>query len=177
MIIGISGNRYSGKYTLSRILHDLDVCYYNFSILDEIKLELDALLREKLDISSFTRNLSERQVIDDFIYSYKVLIEKKQPLYWMSGLDSKIRDNLNNLNNIIIRDIFLESEFNWIRSQGGVMIHVNRYSNGVKVTGDNQLESRANFVLNWQTSNDKQYQTDTVKLQLKELVNYNRQFN
>jgi hypothetical protein len=168
MIIGISGNRYSGKYTLSRILHDLDFCFYNFGILDDSKIELDDLLRAKLNISSFTRNLTEREKIDDFIFAYKELVENFNPLYWKSQIDSKILDKGGH--NIIIRDIYLDKEYEWIRSKGGILIHINRFSNGIKVQGDNQLEAKADFVLNWQTSNDKQYLIDTVKLQLKDLL-------
>ncbi|MDO8610122.1 MAG: hypothetical protein Q7R95_06210 [bacterium] len=172
MIIAIAGNRYSGKFTLSKILGGLGFCDYNFSVLDEPKLELETLLRSKTGISPFTVDYEQRLLIDDFIYSYKNLIEKTDKNYWLNKLEYKIKDIDNTKSVIIIRDINTLEEFNWAWQKNILTIYVTRYNkDGAIIEGFMNKNYNWSHKLLWPTSNDIEFLTSAVQLQLKELLN------
>lgn len=188
-LIGVGCIARVGKDTFFKIFSDILKEYYidceRVALADQLKVETDSFCREKYGISAFTKDAKEKEIVRDCFVSHgKIMRKLTQGKYWTS-LVQPIVDNYRKEKKLVIcTDIrfaeFESDEINWLKDKNqGIYIHINRFdSDGNKFLPVNQeeernekvLENKADFRLNWSTSEDFNYLTDTVKLQLKDLI-------
>jgi type III secretory pathway component EscV len=169
MIIGISGERYSGKFTLAKIFQELQLCDYNFSFLDDVKTDLEPIIRDKSNISPFTRIQYQREKIDDLIQYYKDFLIKIDRNYLIKKIEQKI-ENLDVESFIIIRDISYEFEVEWLKKHSGILINVKKSDESLKTEFKNKLASLSDYFVNWPVSDNFFYLQEIVNVQLRDLL-------
>jgi hypothetical protein len=188
-LIGIGCVALTGKDTFyklfSSILKDYGISCERVALADNLKSEVDRFCKEKYGISAFTKDPKEKEIIRDCFVSHgKIMRKLSHGKYWTS-LVQPIVDNYKNEGKLVIcTDIrFAEfecDEINWLKEKNkGIYIHINRFgANGEKFLPINQeeeknekiLKNKADFTLNWTTSDDQDYLKDTIILQLKDLI-------
>lgn len=188
-LLGVGCIARVGKDTFFKIFSDI-LKEYNIetervAFADQLKAEVDQFCREKYRISAFTKDPEEKETIRDCFVSHgKIMRKLSEGKYWTSLVQPIVDNYINHGKLVICTDVrfseFQSDEINWLKEKNkGIYIHLNRFDeNGNKFPPINEeeaknekiLQNRADFKLNWSSSNDLDYLTDTVKLQLKDLL-------
>lgn len=126
-LIGIMGSARSGKDTAYMAIKELfpDKIIERRAFADELKKECDAFLKENLNISAFTENTEEKEIIRPFLVTYGTHLRRRlNPSCWIESLEEtlSLRDNKC----ICITDTRFENEARWIKSKGGKLIFIDR---------------------------------------------------
>lgn len=126
-LIGIMGSARSGKDTAYMAIKELfpskEVERRAFA--DELKKECDPFLKENLNISAFTENAKEKEVIRPFLVTYGTHLRRKlNPSCWIDSLEQTLSLDVNKC--ICITDTRFENEARWIKSKGGKLIFIDR---------------------------------------------------
>lgn len=172
MIIGISGVARSGKDTLANgfveIFNELGIKAKRYALADELKREVKPFVKKALGIDVFNLTDEEKAVVRPFLVFWGTHIRRKNnDNCWIEALEKQLKsDTLN-----IISDIRYENEADWVKNNGGILIHISRIGDfGNIIQAPNEEEryndpilsrkSDASFV--WQTFGDdnKQPLTD-----------------
>ena len=124
-IIGIAGVARAGKDTmlesLNQIYSDRNIKRVAFA--DALKQECDGFLMKNTGISAFTDNDSEKSIIRPFLVTYGTHLRRKlNPNCWIEVVFKAINPDCN----YAITDVRFPNEAQWIKDQGGVLIHVSR---------------------------------------------------
>jgi len=160
LVIGLTGLARCGKdtfcnYFRSYIKEKEGIDSVRLAFADELKRDVDAFLLEKLNISAFTENTSEKEIIRPFLTTWGTeIMRKKDDLIWVKKLEKKMIQNKKNNIVSIITDIRFPNEINYIHKTGGKIIHLsmdgNKPANDYERKYDPILSKKSDFSVKWQ---------------------------
>ena len=91
--------------------------------------------------------------------------------YWISRLAEKVDKNLKNSIITIVPDIRYTNELEWIQSQGGITLHLERPhikpANAEETQNDPLAKAACNFAVEWKTLPDDSH----LRLHTLEILN------
>ena len=159
-LIGISGYARSGKDTFyqrsAEILSKNDKKSVRLAFADALKHELDDLLVTHLGISAFTEDDKEKELIRPLLVTYGTELRRKlNPNCWIETIQSDVMDYLDDGSYVFITDVRFENEARWIKSQGGLMVYVER--EGIKPANHEEhkqnvrMKKYLNYKIFWPT--------------------------
>lgn len=131
-IIGISGLARSGKDTLFKFLSEKlknkNISSRRLAFADELKEECDDFLKKNIGISAFTEINTEKEIIRPFLVCYGTKVRRRlDKNCWINRLSDKLKSV--NQDYVFITDVRYKNEIEWVKSQGGKTIHIERYGN------------------------------------------------
>ena len=134
MIIGVCGLARSGKDTFfdfaEEYYNDKNIKCKRFAFADELKKEIDKSLRSKFNISAFTQDPKEKEIIRPHLVSHGMeKRESSEGCYWIEKIENKVLDFSNQNKIAIITDARFENEVDWINNKNGISIHITRVGN------------------------------------------------
>ena len=147
-LIGICGYARSGKDTFfarsSKYLNENGFNVKRYAFADALKSEVDPLLSEYVGISAFTEKDIEKEIIRPLLVTYGTEIRRKlDPSCWIEKITPSVNEDLLKDNYVFITDVRFENEAQWIKSQGGLMVYVER--EGIKPA--NHEERKQNIIM------------------------------
>ena len=130
-LLGLCGNARAGKDTFFDLSRDLlnkrKVFTTRFAFADALKEECDSFLTKNLGISAFTENPEEKEIIRPFLVTYGTHLRRKlDPNCWISKIEPAVLSAITQDQTAVITDVRFGNEADWIRSLGGITIHINR---------------------------------------------------
>ena len=133
MILGLCGLARSGKDSFFRFAEE----YYNkqnieckrFAFADELKEEVDDFLMTHFQLSAFTNNPEEKNIIRPMLVTHGMMKRKiSKGEYWINKIEDKAI-NYSKQNKIaVITDVRFENEIDWI-NKNGKSIHITKIGN------------------------------------------------
>lgn len=130
-IIGVTGFARSGKDTFyqytSKALNRAKC--YRYAFADALKDECDTFLQSNLNISAFTEDADDKELIRPFLVTYGTDIRRKlDPFCWIKKVEASISENHppSDKNFIFITDVRFRNEAEWVKSLGGLIVQVTR---------------------------------------------------
>lgn len=131
-IIGISGLARSGKDTLFKFLSEKlknsNISSKRLAFADELKEECDDFLKKNIGISAFTEINTEKEIIRPFLVCYGTKVRRRlNKNCWIDRLSNKLKSI--NQDYVFITDVRYKNEIEWVESQGGKTIHIERHGN------------------------------------------------
>lgn len=173
-VIGISGVARSGKDTFASLLEAEIVKYSSKEVKRralayQLKKDINDRLLSRFNIQAFTSDDNEKKIIRPFLVEYgkeKRLETKGQ--YWTSKVQEEI--DISNDCIFIITDIryaiYESDEYQWIRKNNGILVHVSRYNGSIKNLilppnedeefNDPILESLSDFKVVWPSTDNEE---------------------
>jgi hypothetical protein len=133
----------------------------SISFASALKQDLDLFLKEKLNISAFTENSSEKEIIRPMLVCWGTnTCRKLDPDHWIKKVEKRVLSSLESKIVVIIPDVRYENEAKWIQSNGGFVIHLSRMgiepANFEEKVNDPIVKKLANTHIQWKTfSNEK----------------------
>lgn len=171
-LIGITGLARSGKDSLCSAIQEIwGPEWKRYSLADEIKDHLYDVIKTRFNISVYTNNTEEKNIIRPILVAYgQAGRELSEGRYWWYELDRSI--NLNGDNFVIVTDMRYadpkyHDEYNWLRDNNGVLIHIER--EGIKPPNaeeeyfDPIMKELSDFKFSWPTIHDTRHRTDWVR--------------
>lgn len=136
-LIAFTGFARSGKGIFCKTAADkIDLICPNlktaqFSFARHLRLELDPFLREHLEISAFTEDPEEKELIRPYLLAHGNAKRKQSNnQYWIKKLEKDIQ--FSDCDVAIITDLrFAEDEndeLGWFKKNGGKLFHLKRYT-------------------------------------------------
>jgi hypothetical protein len=168
-VIGLSGVATSGKDLMCSLLVEAfekqGKKAKRFALADELKLKLNDLLKKEFSIDIFSCSKEEKELVRPLLVSFgKIARERTQGKFWTDLLERKIKES-ESIDYAIVTDVrydeFEEDEVSWvIEKMNGVLVHISRLENGIRVTPPNEdearndprIEGKANFKVVWDTN-------------------------
>lgn len=185
-MIGIGATALVGKDTLFKILDKLyPNTFERVALADLLKAELDEFCKKHYGISAFTKDPKEKEIIRSlFVVHGKIKRWQFQGTYWTGLVQERIDDIISDGLIPVCTDIrystFPKDEIFWLKEKNkGVYIHLSRFNkDGSKVEPANDdereqekiLRNYADYLVSWNTSDNEDYLVDTIKIQLKDLL-------
>jgi hypothetical protein len=106
------------------------VACHRFAFADELKKELDAFLVDNFEISAFTEDEKEKEIIRPLLVSYGMAKrEISNGMYWISKIEPHIKKYPSPEKHAIVTDVRFGNEVDRINKMGGVSIHITREGN------------------------------------------------
>lgn len=179
-IVGITGLARSGKDTLFKFLSDKlkenNISSKRLAFADELKEECDDFLKKNIGISAFTEKNSEKEIIRPFLVCYGTKVRRRlNKNCWIDRLSRKLKDSPSN-NYVFITDVRYENEIEWVKSQGGKTIHIERHGNIApneeELKNDPILKNMSQYRVKWKNFKE----TDNLYIQNKINSIYNELF-
>ena len=179
-VIGISGLARSGKDTLFKFLSDKlkenNISSKRLAFADELKEECDDFLKANIGISAFTEKNSEKEIIRPFLVCYGTKIRRRlNENCWIDRVSEKIEKE-SGTKYVFITDVRYENEINWVKSQGGKTIHIERHGNVApnqeELDNDPILKKSSDYRVKWKNFKE----TDNLYIQDKVNSIYNELF-
>lgn len=128
MIIGFCGRKGTGKNLAGEIIRAIDPSFRCIAFADKLKQECADMLGV-----SVTEIETNKEFYRPFLQWYGTDFRRnRDPDYWIRAVESAIDDG-----NYCLTDIRFENEAVWVRSRGGVVVHV---------TGNNRMDATSNHV-------------------------------
>ena len=164
LIFGIAGVARCGKDTLGKhLINKLNKSGFpalNISFATELKKDLDPFLKEKLNISAFTDNTSEKDIIRPMLVCWGTdTCRKIDPDFWIKKIEKQVKSSINNKIIVVITDVRYENEAKWIKENGGFVIHLSRMgqkpSNFQERLNDPIVKRQADHIIKWKTFSDE----------------------
>ena len=164
LIFGIGGVARCGKDTLGKhLINKLNKSGFpalNISFATELKKDLDPFLKEKLNISAFTDNNSEKELIRPMLVCWGTgTCRKIDPDYWIKKIEKQVKSSINNKIIVVITDVRYENEVKWIKDNAGFMIHLSRMgqkpSNFQERSNDPIVKRNSDHIIRWKTFTDE----------------------
>ena len=131
-LIGIAGFARTGKDSLASILaHILEEQYNQCKISPfayYLKKDVDSFLQSRLNISAFTEDPKEKEIIRPLLVCWgtKIIRDKIDKEYWIRKMHSVHAVHKSKDIKTIIPDVRFQNEVEWIHSLGGATIYVER---------------------------------------------------
>jgi molybdopterin-guanine dinucleotide biosynthesis protein len=178
-IIGISGLARSGKDTLFKFLSEKlkinNISSKRLAFADELKEECDDFLKKNIDISAFTEKNEEKEIIRPFLVCYGTKVRRRlNKNCWIDRLSSKLE--ATNQDYVFITDVRYENEIEWVKSQGGKTIHIERHGNIApnkeELRNDPILKNSSQYRVKWKNFKE----TDNLYINNKVNSIYNELF-
>lgn len=164
-IIAICGNARSGKDTLGEnlvlLLAEMGIKAKTCSFAEQLRIEVDDLLKKTIGISSFTKDNKEKKIIRPFLVFWGTELRRKiDKQIWVRKLnDSLVEDIVH-----IITDLRFENEFDWVKENNGDVVFLSRVAengsivppaNKYELKNNSKLSSLADINFSWLTTDDK----------------------
>jgi len=163
-IIGISGFARTGKDALASILQKI-LSQGGFptkitSFAYALKEEVDPFLKSKLNISAFTEDPEEKEIVRPLLVCWGTEIIRNQidMSYWVNKISKTCKENQEKGVKTIIPDVRFDNEVEWIHQQGGTTIYIER--EGVKPINNDEkvytkkLKKMCKFSFFWDNLQD-----------------------
>ncbi|MFN5443251.1 MAG: hypothetical protein ACK48V_03390 [Crocinitomicaceae bacterium] len=164
LLFGISGVARCGKDTLKTHLlnkfQKMGLPSISISFATALKQDLDPFLKEKLNISAFTENSSEKQIIRPMLVCWGTdTCRKINPDFWIEKIEKRIQSSIENKIIVVIPDVRYENEAKWIQKNGGFVIHLTRMgikpANFEEKVNDPIVKKIANAHIRWKTFSEE----------------------
>jgi hypothetical protein len=131
-LIGIAGFARTGKDSLAQFLSDLiatkqEGCKIT-SFAYYLKKDIDPFLQSRLNISAFTEDPKEKEIIRPLLVCWgtKIIRDKIDKEYWIRKMHNVRVIHRSQGVKTIIPDVRFENEVKWIHSLGGTTIFIER---------------------------------------------------
>ena len=130
-LIGISGLARSGKDSFyemaAELLESTNISSKRYAFADCLKEECDELLTSNINISAFTSNDKEKQVIRPLLVTYGTEIRRKlNPNCWIEKIQSPVKEDISLNKVVFITDVRFPNEQEWVHQLKGESVHVTR---------------------------------------------------
>jgi len=130
-LIGISGLARSGKDSFyemaSELLESMNITSKRYAFADSLKEECDQLLTNNINISAFTSDDKEKQVIRPLLVTYGTEIRRKlNPNCWIEKIQSSVKEDISLNKVVFITDVRFPNEQEWVHKLKGESVHVTR---------------------------------------------------
>ena len=129
--IGVSGFARSGKdtfYERCKIALEKEgkkVCRFAFA--DALKSECDELLSKYTDISAFTENKTEKELVRPLLVTWGTNIRRElDQNCWIKKIQQDVVDKLIEDYYVFITDVRFKNEAEWIKINGGLLVNIGR---------------------------------------------------
>lgn len=164
LIFGISGVARCGKDSfakyLSQKLERMTLPNVTCSFAQNLKLSVDSLTKEMFNISAFTENDEEKKLLRPLLVALGTDVARKYDKdFWIKKIEKKVQSCMDNKIITIIPDVRYENEVKWIKSFGGLVVHITRL--GVKPANFEErannpiIKKLADYKINWKTFTDE----------------------
>lgn len=188
-LIGIGGVARAGKDTLYSFLEEYFLIHgiitKRISLADNLKKELDPILIQNFGISAFTQDIAEKTLIRQiFVFWAEIRRQKTQGTYWTGLVQDAVNDATKAGWLPVITDIrfdtFEEDEVNWLKKQGGLLIHIQRLdkdgnlvkpASELEVINDPKVQAKADYNLVFPTIEDRDKLRRLVLYELDKIFN------
>jgi len=158
--IGVSGFARSGKDTFyERCKIHLEkegkkVCRFGFA--DVLKAECDELLSKYTDISAFTENKTEKELVRPLLVTWGTQIRRGlDQNCWIKKIQQDVIDKLIEGYYVFITDVRFKNEAEWIKMNGGLLVNVVRDgvgpANHDEHTQSHHIKKLVSHKINWET--------------------------
>ncbi len=134
-LIGISGFARSGKdtfYQRSKIALEKEgykACRFAFA--DALKYEIDEILSKYTEISAFTENKTEKEMIRPLLVTWGTDIRRKiDQNCWIKRIQSDVESRIKEGYYVFITDVRYKNEAEWITINDGVLVNLTRHEIG-----------------------------------------------
>ena len=171
-LIGLVGFARAGKNSFAEFFGEntagtLNCKYISFAY--ALRKELDTFLQKRLNISAFTEDPEEKEIIRPLLVCWgtQIMREKIDRDHWVKSIEKTVE--INRKNNIcsIITDVRFKNEILWIKKQKGISIWINRENTGPRNEDElkytTPLKENCDFHFKWPN-------LENFELQGKELV-------
>ena len=164
LIFGISGIARCGKDTLGKhLIAKLQKSGFPtipISFASVLKYDLDPFLKEKVNISAFTENTQEKEIIRPLLVAYGTNVCRKiDPDHWIKKIEKQVKASINSKIIVVITDVRYENECKWIKDNGGFMIHLSRMgqkpANFEEKVNDPIVRKISDHKIKWKTFSDE----------------------
>jgi len=131
-LIGIAGFARTGKDSLASmiasVLKDQSNKCNIASFAYHIKKDVDLFLKSRLNISAFTEDPKEKEIIRPMLVCWgtEIIRNKIDSKYWIHKMHSTCVINTLQDATTIIPDVRFQNEVEWIHSLGGTTIYIER---------------------------------------------------
>ena len=159
-IIGVAGYARTGKDTFGSLLvkelSQIGLRATKLSLAYELKKDLDTFLLDKFGISAFTEDTKEKELIRPFLVTYGTHLRRKlDPDCWIKKIEPNVLSAMVQGVTPVITDVRFGNEADWVRSLGGVMIHIEREgfgpANHDEAENEPILIKKSNQIVRWET--------------------------
>jgi hypothetical protein len=166
-LIGIAGFARTGKDSLASILaHLLEEQSYRCKITSfayYLKKDIDSFLQSRLNISAFTEDPKEKEIIRPLLVCWgtKIIRDKIDREYWIRKMHNVRVVHRSQGIKTIIPDVRFQNEVEWIHSLGGATIYIER--EGVNPINQDEekytkkLKNMCKFSFFWDNLEDFEY--------------------
>jgi hypothetical protein len=164
LIFGISGIARCGKDTLGKhLISKLQKSGFptiQISFASVLKYDLDPFLKDKVNISAFTENTQEKEIIRPLLVAYGTNVCRKiDPDHWIKKIEKQVKASTSNKIIVVITDVRYENEGKWIKDNGGFLIHLSRMgqrpANFEEKVNDPIVKKIADYKIKWKTFSDE----------------------
>ena len=126
-LLGISGVARSGKDTFFSFMKKSGLKCERLAFADELKRECLKFLLDNTNISSFTEDPVEKEIIRPFLVTYGTHIRRKlNPNCWIDKVNRKAKQLISDNVVPVVTDVRYRNEADWIHEMGGKLIHISR---------------------------------------------------
>lgn len=146
-----------------------------YNLANPLKRELDSCLSRFFNISAFTEEKAEKDIIRDILVSWGRAHRKQTQGKYFTNLADDFISRSRDLDFVIIPDIRYcqyekTDEIFWLKEKDGYFIYLDRVDNGQKIIGANQDEIENSKLLYqhhdehviWETFGDKERDGEIV---------------
>lgn len=130
-LIGVSGFARSGKdtfYQRSKLLlekHGKKAVRVAFA--DALKEECDELLGKYTNLSAFTEEDSQKEIVRPLLVTYGTQIRRKlNENCWIEKVQPQVIEYLKSDYYVFVTDVRFKNEAQWIQLNGGILVNVAR---------------------------------------------------
>ena len=163
-LIGIIGFARTGKDSMASILSELmqekgDQCKIT-SFAYYLKKDVDSFLQSRLNISAFTEDPKEKEIIRPLLVCWgtQIIRNKIDSEYWIRKMHNVRVVHRSQGIKTIIPDVRFENEVEWIHSLGGTTIYIERAGvgpiNSDEETHTKKLKKMCKFSFYWDKLKD-----------------------
>tara|TARA_R110000824_G_scaffold400170_2_gene607063 strand:+ start:773 stop:1315 length:543 start_codon:yes stop_codon:yes gene_type:complete len=158
MILGLCGLARSGKDSFFEFAkdyyHEKKIECKRFAFADELKKEIDDSLKSELNISSFTDDPKEKEIIRPRLVYYGMKKrEETKGYYWIGKLKNKVINYSEQGNVAIITDTRFENEIDWVNNANGISIYISRQGNKAPNSEEKEndpiVKSKSSNIFDW----------------------------
>ena len=166
-LIGIAGFARTGKDSLASILaHLLEGQSHRCKITSfayYLKKDIDSFLQSRLNISAFTEDPKEKEIIRPLLVCWgtKIIRDKIDSEYWIRKMHNVRVVHRSQGIKTIIPDVRFQNEVEWVHSLGGATIYIER-ENVNPINQDEEeytkkLKKMCKFSFYWDNLKDFEY--------------------
>ena len=183
-LIGLCGFARSGKNSFSDFVIDLRMeekadllKVMSTSFAYALRKDLDSFLLDKLNISAFTEDPKEKEIIRPMLIAWgtDVMRDRIDKNHWINKIEEEVNNNRKNQISSIITDVRFGNELEWIRKNQGITIFIDRENIGPKNDDERNhtlpLRDKCDLIFKWSELNE--FQSRGKKLVKEFLINNN----